>query len=207
MLPSTLLALQSDGHLEKITEVLFSVWKEKRRLLLEQKYENQFNENSDLNRYDFKSYKMRNRRSQTNSRQRKYPRQKHSKNSLNGKLCLNVPVRVVYLDDARSVDSRLSNYSKVSTLQRKEILEDYLHFRDNLKVLFNVIIDEVWKHCHIKAQDLSKSNAQKPKRPSKDSPYGIKGKKPVRRPDSQKAASFVSKPLEKTKRPLSLRQQ
>jgi hypothetical protein len=25
MLPSTLLALQSDGHLEKITEVLFSV--------------------------------------------------------------------------------------------------------------------------------------------------------------------------------------
>lgn len=150
---------------------------------------------------------MKNRRSQTNSRQRQHPKQKYSKNSLNGKVNPNVPVRFMYLDDVRSVDSRLSSYSKVSTLQRKEILEDYLHFRDNLKVLFNVIIDEVWKHCHIKDQDLSKSSNQKPHRSPKDSPYGLKGKKPVRRPDSQKANSFINKQLEKTKRPLSLRQQ
>jgi len=29
------------------------------------------------------------------------------------------------------------------------MLEEYVHFRDNLKVLLGVIVDEVWKHCHL----------------------------------------------------------
>ena len=62
--------------------------------------------------------------------------------------------------------------SKASTIFRKEILEDYLNFRDNLKVLFNVLIDEVWKHCHITSNELSKNNLSGGC--TKDSPFEIK---------------------------------
>jgi len=53
---------------------------------------------------------------------------------------------IYFIDDIRSADSRLSNISKISSINRKEILKEYLGFRDNLKLLFNVIIDEVWKY-------------------------------------------------------------
>ena len=62
------------------------------------------------------------------------------------------------LDDFKSADSRLSISSKVSSQNRKELLEDYLSFRDNLKLLFNVIIDEIWKFCHTQNEDFTFSS-------------------------------------------------
>ncbi|CAI2384056.1 unnamed protein product [Moneuplotes crassus] len=51
-------------------------------------------------------------------------------------------------DDFKSVDSRLSMSLKMSSYQRKEVLEEFLDIRDSLKIIFNIVIDEVWKYCH-----------------------------------------------------------
>jgi len=51
MLPSTLISLQTDGHLENLTEILFSVWKVKSEGLADQKMEMRNLDNSDGNRY------------------------------------------------------------------------------------------------------------------------------------------------------------
>lgn len=58
-------------------------------------------------------------------------------------------VNSISLGTLGSADSRLSSWSNESTRRRREVLQDYLSFRDNLKLLFNVIIDEVWKFWHI----------------------------------------------------------
>jgi hypothetical protein len=70
---------------------------------------------------------------------------------------------VDWVDNGRSLDSRLSNCSKLSTYRRKEVLEEYVHFRDHLKMLVGVLIDEVWKHCHLSAQDFKISDLSLPK--------------------------------------------
>lgn len=59
-----------------------------------------------------------------------------------------------FLDECKSVDSRFSDISKTSMINRKEVLQDYLKFRDYLKILFGVVIDEVWKFWHVKQDKI-----------------------------------------------------